>query len=135
MCLTNNYIQGKIWLNLLEWPTTRVRKYDRSKDPRDTLSDLELYKEYRLDKEAIIYVTAMVKDDLPEIQDQRGLPLKPHIVVMAALLCLASNAYQIRIGRSFNSAQKKTRVAIECAISILKQRFGILHLQIFRIHQ
>ena len=66
-------------------------------DPLQSLTDLELYKEYRFDKEGILFLTDLLKDDFPKKLSQRGLPIKPHIVVMSGLLYLASNTYQIHI--------------------------------------
>jgi nuclease HARBI1 len=58
-----------------------------------------------MDKEEILHITSLVKDDLPATVNCRGLPLKPHIIVMAAIVYLATNAFQIRIARSLQLSQ------------------------------
>jgi nuclease HARBI1 len=87
--------------------TKKRKTYDRDLhcDPLDSLTDLELYKEYRMDKTEILFLVGLLKDDFPEIRGHRGLPLQPHIIIMSALLYLATNAYQIRIARSLKISQ------------------------------
>ncbi len=93
----------------------RPRQYHRddSTDPLNELSDLELYKEYRFDKEGILYLVSLLQDALPVAEESgRGLPLAHHIIVMAGLLYLSSNAFQIRIARTLKISQASVSRAI-----------------------
>jgi nuclease HARBI1 len=110
------------FMDVANSPTSREYKREACDDPLETHSDLQLYKEYRLDKEGILYVTNLVKGDLPEINDQRGQPVKLHIVVMAALLCLASNCFQIRIARSLRISQATVSRSITAFVMALSSK-------------
>ena len=67
-----------------------VFQYDPALDPFHRFTDLELYKEYRMDREGIEYLTDLLQDDLRELRDGRGHALPLHIPVMAGLLYSAS---------------------------------------------
>lgn len=83
----------------------RKKKYERSFDPLHSLDDLALYKDYRFDKEGILFLTNLLQDDLLQSNDGRGLPIKPHIAVMATLSYLGSNAFQLKIGDTLGISQ------------------------------
>ena len=78
--------------------TIRKRKYHKNFDPLTTLDDLTLYKDYRFDRAGIEYLANLLKEDLSPAICQRGLPIKPHIAIMATLSYLGSNAFQLKIG-------------------------------------
>jgi nuclease HARBI1 len=111
----------------LAYPSVKKRyERDPNYDPLERLTDLELYKEYRMDKEEIILTTSLVKDDLPETRNCRGLPLKPHIVVMAALLYLATNAFQIRIARSLHLSQSTISRCITAFVKAFSSKVSLI---------
>jgi hypothetical protein len=85
--------------------TIRKQKYQRNFDPLAMLDDLSLYKDYRFDKAGIEYLEELLKEDLAPSICQRGLPIKPHIAIMATLSYLGSNSFQIKIGDTLGISQ------------------------------
>ncbi len=106
----------------------RPRQYlrDDSTDPLNNLSDLELYKEYRFDREGILYLVSLLQDALPTTDETgRGLPLAHHIIVMAGLLYLGSNAFQIRIARTLMISQASVSRAITLFVKAVASKINL----------
>ena len=102
--------------------TIRQRKYQRNFDPLVTLDDLTLYNNYRFDKAGIEYLTELLKDDLSQEVCQRGLPIKPHIAIMATLSYLSSNAFQLKIGDTLGISQASVSRCVKTVTASLAQK-------------
>ena len=102
--------------------TIRKRKYHRNFDPLTTLDDLTLYKDYRFDRAGIEYLANLLKEDLSPAICQRGLPIKPHIAIMATLSYLGSNAFQLKIGDTLGISQASVSRCVKAVTASLAKK-------------
>ena len=69
------------------------------------LSDEEFRKRYRFTKAGFTYILDILKDDIPEAQDNRGHPIPPEVQLQVGLRYYATGTFQIVCGDICNVSQ------------------------------
>lgn len=85
--------------NLIDEPVIRqprtfgIRKCPFEQDEKSFFSN------YRFDKSTARYIIDLVKDQLPEIKSNQGIPISRELQVLVALQFFGRNGYQKDIGK------------------------------------
>ena len=105
-------------------PPVVERNYirDDDQDPLDCLNDLQLYREFRMDKDGILFLTTILQNELQNVEEQRGQPVKAHIMIMVSLLYLATNTFQLIIARRFKLSQATVSRCIAAFVKALSSK-------------
>lgn len=90
----------------------RERHFRDRFDPLQNFDALELYRRFRFDRDGILFITDIVKDDIsPATARNHSLP--PHLQVMIALRYYATGKMQLCSGDNFNVDQSTVSRVIQ----------------------
>ena len=96
----------------------QARNIFRRRDVLNELSDAELIKRYRLDKNGILYVTNLVREALTSDTKRRN-PLTPELKVIITLRYLATGKMQLCCSDDLGPSQPAISRAITQTIDAL----------------
>ena len=71
----------------------RQKVYSSREDPFQ-INDVQFFSRYRFDKESVRYIIDLLKNNLPKIKSNRGLPINHSLMVLVSLHFFTRNTYQ-----------------------------------------
>eukprot|EP00918_Siedleckia_nematoides_P023255 GHVU01050169.1.p1 GENE.GHVU01050169.1~~GHVU01050169.1.p1 ORF type:complete len:376 (+),score=23.23 GHVU01050169.1:2811-3938(+) len=81
------------------------RQYERGWDPTVEYRPRKMYARFRVDNEALTRLLVIIGPLLPHHEDEQGLPIPPHIMVLVTLSYFATNCFQANIAGEFRISQ------------------------------
>ncbi len=99
----------------------RPKQYRRLFNPLDEFTDEDLYARYRLDREMIVFLSDLLRNDL-ECETMRSRAVPVEVQVMAGIRYLASNSLQRDIGDTFGIVQSSVSRILDCFLTALANR-------------
>lgn len=91
------------------------QNYKELFNPLQNMTDLELYKRYRFDRDTIIWITNRLRGALQK-NSNRNRPISPELQVLAALSYMASDTFQIVVGDTFNMSQASVSRSVTAVV-------------------
>jgi hypothetical protein len=89
--------------------------------PLDGMSDEELYRRYRFDREGLQFIFETFSADVTKNHSQGGA-IPPEIQILVTIQYLASNTFQLHVGDAFGISQRSISNAIENVIKAITKR-------------
>lgn len=109
----------------------RQKVYNSRHDPFQ-MNDTKFFSRYRFDKESVRYIINLVKNNLPKIKNNRGLPINHSLMVLVSLHFFARNTYQEDSGWYLEKYISKF-ILLQCLFLLLASLHGISQSSVSRI--